>query len=239
MIKQRIAVTSCTILFVMCGALNIAQAAGDNDGFADKIAKQSYALGMQTARSVANFPIDVDTEAFLQGVQDALGSGDTRLTERESKVVYQGLVRDIQVARYAEIKKEASANLQAGKTFLAGNQAKDGVKVTDSGLQYKILEKGDGPQPDANDVVTVHYVGKLVDGTVFDSSRKRGAPATFAVNRVIAGWTEALQMMHEGARYKLFIPAKLAYGNQGRGDIIGPNETLIFDVELLKVHKKK
>src|SRR5699024_9767189 len=115
---------------------------------------------------------------------------------------------------------------------------KEGVKVTDSGLQYKVLKEGDGAQPDADDSVTVHYTGKLIDGTVFDSSRERGKPTTFPVNAVIPGWTEALQLMHEGAKYKLFIPPELAYGVRGAGAKIGPNEALIFEVELLKVNKK-
>ena len=129
--------------------------------------------------------------------------------------------------------------MKAGQEFLAENKKKDGVKTLEDGLQYKVIEKGDGPQPDANDSVTVRYTGKLIDGTVFDSSEERGKPVTFPVNAVIPGWTEALQMMHAGGQYKLFIPPDLAYGERGAGAKIGPNETLIFDVTLVSVDKNK
>src|SRR5699024_8017267 len=173
-----------------------------------------------------------------QGVQDVVSGATPKLTEQEAKVTFQALMRDVRAAQLEKAKQQAKANLEAGKAFLAKNKKKEGIKVTDSGLQYKVLKKGDGPQPDANDTVTVHYVGTLIDGTVFDSSRKRGKPATFPVDKVIPGWTEALQLMHEGAHYMLFIPPELAYGPRGAGKMIGPNETLIFDVELLKVNQQ-
>jgi FKBP-type peptidyl-prolyl cis-trans isomerase len=131
----------------------------------------------------------------------------------------------------------AETNLQSGKTFLAENASKEGVITTDSGLQYKVLTKGEGAQPAASDNVTVHYSGTTLDGTEFDSSYKRSQPATFPLNRVIAGWTEGLQLMQEGAKYRFFIPSDLAYGSRGAGRDIGPNATLIFEVELLKVSK--
>lgn len=238
--KQKIVLSVCTALVVTCGALGVATAADSSKdgGFANEMAKRSYALGMNIGESVKGLPVDVDAKALAQGLRDVLGDATPKLSEQEASITYQALMRDVQTAQVERLKQQAQSNLEAGQAFLTKNKTKDGVKVTDSGLQYKVLEKGDGPQPDANDTVTVHYVGTLIDGTVFDSSRERGEPATFPVDGVIAGWTEALQLMHEGARYKLFIPPKLAYGIRGAGPKIGPNETLIFDVELLKVNKK-
>jgi FKBP-type peptidyl-prolyl cis-trans isomerase FklB len=135
----------------------------------------------------------------------------------------------------AHREKAAEENLREGQAFLSENAQKDGVKTTESGLQYEVIEKGSGKTPTPESTVTVHYRGTLIDGTEFDSSLRRGEPATFPVNGVIAGWTEALQLMSEGAKYKLYIPADLAYGERGAGQAIGPNETLIFDVELLSV----
>ncbi|HET7315221.1 FKBP-type peptidyl-prolyl cis-trans isomerase, partial [Salinisphaera sp.] len=149
------------------------------------------------------------------------------------------VVSDMAAAQKKQQQKKAASNLEAGQKFLAQNKKKDGVKTLDDGLQYKVIHKGDGPQPDANDSVTVHYTGKLIDGTVFDSSKKRGKPVTFPVNAVIPGWTEALQLMHAGGEYKLFIPPDLAYGERGAGSQIGPNETLIFDVKLISVDKNQ
>ena len=136
-----------------------------------------------------------------------------------------------------EAKAAATANLKKGQDFLAANGKKEGVTTTKSGLQYRVVKKGDGAKPGATDEVTVHYEGRLINGTVFDSSIKRGQPATFPVNGVIKGWTEALQLMSEGAEYELYIPAALAYGQRGAGQDIGPNETLIFKVSLIKVKK--
>lgn len=238
--KQRIALSIFAALFATCGALTVVVAADStkDDGFANETAKRSYALGMNIGQSVKGLPVDIDTNALTQGLRDVLGDATLKLSDQEAMVTYQALMRDIQVAQVEQLKEVAQTNLEAGQAFLAENKDKEGVKVTDSGLQYKVLEKGEGPQPDANDTVTVHYVGTLIDGTVFDSSRERGEPATFPVDGVIAGWTEALQLMHEGARYKLFIPPQLAYGIRGAGGAIGPNETLIFEVELLKVNKQ-
>ena len=129
-------------------------------------------------------------------------------------------------------------NRQAGEAFLAENAKRQEVKVTSSGLQYEVIEEGDGPTPTAQDSVTVHYTGKLIDGTVFDSSVERGAPATFGVSQVIPGWVEALQMMKTGSKWRLFIPSQLAYGPNGAGPVIGPDSTLIFDVELIKIEGK-
>jgi len=215
-----------------------ADAAGDNGDFANDAEKRSYALGMDIGNSLKELPVDINMDSLTQGVRDVVDGGDTKLTQDELDGVMQGFVQDMEAAQKEKAQKQAQTNQQKGEKFLADNKDKDGVKTTDSGLQYKVLEEGDGPTPGAKDSVTVHYTGKLIDGTVFDSSRKRGEPVTFPVDAVIPGWTEALQLMKQGAKYELYIPADLAYGERGAGAQIGPNETLIFDVELLKVAKK-
>lgn len=226
------------------GAANTAdapgkQSASKDNGFANKRAKRSYALGMDIGSSIGGLGMELDVDALLQGVRDTLSGADPRLTQQQMQVTLKNLLADVQAAQRKKATRQARANLEASKAFLAENADDEGVKMTASGLQYKVLEKGDGPQPDINDSVTVHYTGKLIDGTVFDSSRKRGHPATFAVDAVIPGWTEALQMMHEGAKYKLFIPPKLAYGASGAGATIGPNQALVFVVELIEVNENK
>ena len=138
----------------------------------------------------------------------------------------------------AEAAEKGKINREAGEAFLAENAKRPEVKTTATGLQYEIVKEGDGPMPTAQDSVTVHYTGKLIDGTVFDSSVERGAPATFGVSQVIPGWVEALQMMKAGSKWRLFIPSQLAYGPNGAGPVIGPDSTLIFDVELIKVEGK-
>src|SRR5699024_7510501 len=149
-------------------------------------------------------PVELNVDALTRGVRDVVSGAETHLSKQEMTVVLQGFMQDIKAAQAEKVKQKAQANLEAGQAFLADNKRKEGVQVTDSGLQYKVLKEGDGPQPDADDSVTVHYTGMLIDGTVFDSSRERGEPTTFPVNAVIPGWTEALQLMHEGAKYKLF-----------------------------------
>jgi FKBP-type peptidyl-prolyl cis-trans isomerase len=207
--------------------------------FKNKKEKRSYALGMDIGNSLKQLPIKLNVDALVQGVRDEASGHKTRLTQKQLHSVMQNLVADMQAAQKKKVQQEAKANLEKGQKFLAANKKKPGVKTLEDGLQYKVIKPGSGPKPDANDSVTVDYVGKLIDGTVFDSSKKHGHPVTFPVNAVIPGWTEALQMMKQGAKYKLFIPPKLAYGERGAGTHIGPNQTLIFNVHLIKVHKKK
>lgn len=207
--------------------------------FANNNEKRSYALGMDIGNSIKNMPMNVDLDQLTQGVRDVVGGGKTKLSQQQLHSVMQGVVADMQSAQKQQQQKKAVANLKAGKKFLAENKTKDGVKTLKDGLQYKVIKKGHGAQPDANDTVTVDYTGQLIDGTVFDSTKNRGKPATFPVNAVIPGWTEALQLMHAGGEYKLFIPPDLAYGKRGAGSKIGPNETLIFDVKLISVQKNK
>jgi FKBP-type peptidyl-prolyl cis-trans isomerase FklB len=197
--------------------------------------KASYAIGLNIGTTLKRQELDVDTKALTAGITDG-GGGGPALTEDEQKAVLMDLQKSV-MAR-AEEKQNAAAetNLKAGEAFLAANAKKEGVKTTASGLQYKVINSGTGLSPKLTDVVKVHYHGTLIDGTVFDSSVRRNQPATFPVNGVIPGWTEALQLMKVGDKWKLFIPAKLAYGEQGPPSI-GPNTTLIFEVELLGIEK--
>ena len=197
--------------------------------------KASYAIGLNIGTTLKRQELDVDTKALTAGITDGF-AGKPALTEDEQKAVLMDLQKSV-MAR-AEEKQNAAAetNLKAGEAFLAANAKKEGVKTTASGLQYKVINSGTGLSPKLTDVVKVHYHGTLIDGTVFDSSVQRNTPATFPVNGVIPGWTEALQLMKVGDKWQLVIPAKLAYGEQGPGPI-GPNSVLIFEVELLGIEK--
>jgi len=210
-------------------------AAQSGDAFANDDEKRSYALGMDIGNSLQELPVELNVDMLSQGVRDTIEGNDTRLSQEELDSVMQGFVKDMEAAQQDQAQEQARSNQDKGEQFLAENKDKEGVETTDSGLQYKVLEEGDGPTPSKSDSVTVHYTGELIDGTVFDSSRERGEPVTFPVDAVIPGWTEALQLMKEGAKYELYIPADLAYGERGAGAQIGPNETLIFDVELIEV----
>lgn len=214
------------------------KAAGDTaggEGFESKVAKQSYALGMDIGNSLKDVPIDLSMAHLTAGIKAVLGESEPRLSAKEQRAALQAMMKQLYAAREAEAEAKARKNAQQGKAFRAEFKKKEGVKVTESGLMYKVLEPGEGASPGLHGRVKVHYVGKLVGGKVFDSSRKRGQAAVFPVDAVIPGWTEALQLMKEGAKYKLVIPPDLAYGERGAGNVIGPSETLIFTVTLLKV----
>jgi FKBP-type peptidyl-prolyl cis-trans isomerase FklB len=217
------------------GLLVSSVSAQDKPDLTNPKQKMSYAVGLDLATSLKRNDIDVDAKALAAGIADGL-AGKPALTEDEQKAALMDLQKSA-MARMEEKQRAATGtNLKAGEAFLAENAKKDGVKVTASGLQYKVIKSGAGPSPKLTDVVKVHYHGTLIDGTVFDSSVRRNQPATFPVNGVIPGWTEALQLMKVGDKWKLFIPAKLAYGEQGPGPI-GPNSVLIFEVELLGIEK--
>ncbi|MDY6814487.1 MAG: FKBP-type peptidyl-prolyl cis-trans isomerase [Pseudomonadota bacterium] len=199
--------------------------------------KVSYGMGLVLGERMSNDLPDLQMDQFLQGIQHGhAGDEETRRLTREeiqqALVAYQQKLQEDQKMQMEEL---ARKNKEAGEAFLAENAEKDGVETTESGLQYEVIEEGSGDKPSAEDTVRVHYTGELLSGEVFDSSRERGEPVTFALNQVIPGWTEGLQLMSEGARYKLYIPADLAYGPGGNRSI-GPNETLVFDVELLDVN---
>ena len=202
---------------------------------ADQKDKVSYSIGLDIGSTLKRQLIDVNEDVLNRGLQDGLTGKKALMTDEQMKETMATFQKDM-LAKQAAAKKEAGEkNATAGKKFLGENKTKDGVKTTTSGLQYKVEKEGSGPMPKATDSVKVNYRGTTIDGTEFDSSYKRGEPATFPVNRVIKGWTEALQLMKVGSKYKLFIPADLAYGEKGAGADIGPDSTLIFDVELLGI----
>ncbi|NNF01910.1 MAG: FKBP-type peptidyl-prolyl cis-trans isomerase [Bacteroidia bacterium] len=192
----------------------------------------SYSLGMSIGSNLKQQPIDgFNGEAFKTGVMDAYKGKQTMMTEEESSQMLSAYF----TMKQQEVKKE---NLEKGMAFLEENKKQEGVQVLPSGLQYKVVKKGEGPKPTTSDQVTTHYHGTLIDGTIFDSSVERGEPATFPVSGVIKGWTEALQLMNVGSKWQLFIPPDLAYGERGAGAAIGPNATLVFEVELISIEGK-
>jgi FKBP-type peptidyl-prolyl cis-trans isomerase FklB len=203
--------------------------------------KESYALGMSIGLGFKKQGLDksIDSTIVARGMREALAGTKTAMTEDEMKAALQQLRTEFTTAQEAKAKEAGTANRKEGDAFLAANKSKDGVKVLPDGLQYKVLTEGNGPKPAATDTVSVNYRGTLINGKEFDSSYKRGQPASFPVNGVIKGWTEALQLMPVGSKYQLFIPADLAYGDRGAGADIAPGETLIFEVELLSIGEQK
>jgi len=201
--------------------------------------KQSYAMGMNLGLGLHHQGMTLDPALVARGMKDAMNGGKTALTEEEARSVIQKLQGDVRQKVEAKAKEEGLANRKAGEEFLAANKTKEGVVALPSGLQYKIETAGTGPKPTTSDTVTCNYRGTLIDGKEFDSSYKRGAPASFPVGGVIKGWTEALQLMPVGSKWQLFIPPDLAYGDRGAGGDIGPGETLIFEVELLSIGEAK
>ncbi|WP_321285503.1 FKBP-type peptidyl-prolyl cis-trans isomerase [uncultured Sunxiuqinia sp.] len=171
---------------------------------------------------------DFNTDILITAFEQQLKGEETKMTIEDARTFIQAYFKNLAEA-------EGEANKKAGEEFLASNKEKEGVQVTESGLQYEVIKEGDGPKPTADQQVKVHYTGTLLDGTVFDSSVERGEPATFGVSQVIPGWTEALQLMSVGSKWKIYIPGEIAYGPRGAGADIGPNETLIFEVELLEI----
>lgn len=197
----------------------------------------SYALGLSMGNNFRSSGIKtINVQDFADGVAAVFEGAQPKMTYDEAKLEIKNFFEAMEAEQRAAAAKMGEVNEAAGKKFLEENGKRVEVNVTPSGLQYEVIKEGTGKQPVASDSVTVHYTGKLIDGTVFDSSVERGEPATFGVTQVIPGWVEALQMMKEGAKWRLFIPSQLAYGPNGAGNIIGPNSTLIFDVELIKVN---
>lgn len=200
--------------------------------------KLSYSIGMNIGKSLKRDNLDVDPDLVLRGIKDVLGGGTLLMTDQEAQSTLNELQADLHKRQEQEMQQLAETNKKEGEAFLAANKAKAGVISLPSGLQYKILQEGTGPKPTAADTVTVNYRGTLLDGTEFDSSYKRGQPASFPVGGIIKGWTEALLLMPVGSKWQLFIPAELAYGPRQAGPSIGPNSTLVFEVELLSVQAK-
>jgi FKBP-type peptidyl-prolyl cis-trans isomerase FklB len=210
--------------------------------------KLSYSIGVNTGRSMKDSlkaqSIEIDQAILLKGLNDGIMDAKPQMSEEEVKTVLDALQKTMMAKQQEQASKQqeqakgvAEKNKKDGEAFLAANKKKDGVVTMPSGLQYKVLVVGKGKSPKATDTVTVNYKGTLIDGTEFDSSYKRGKPATFPLNQVIPGWTEAVQLMKEGSKWELYIPANLAYGERGAGATIGGNATLIFEVELISVGK--
>jgi FKBP-type peptidyl-prolyl cis-trans isomerase FklB len=199
--------------------------------------KQSYAIGLSVGKNLTRDMIDVEPKFVLQGMQDELNKVKPQLTDDQIKQIMVALQTEVQKKVEAKRAADLIKNKKEGDDFLAANKNKPGVVALPDGLQYKILTPGSGAKPTATDTVVVNYRGALLDGTEFDSSYKRGTPATFQVGRVIKGWTEALQLMPVGSKWQVFIPSDLAYGERGQGPI-GPNSMLIFDVELMSIQPK-
>ena len=241
--KLRFAVALCLVL--VAGVAGQARAAGDVEIKTEK-QKLSYSIGVNAGRSMKESlktqSVDVDPVILLKGLNDGILDAKPQMTEDEVKVVLEGLQKKLMAKQQEQAAKQqeqakaaAEKNKKDGEAFLAANKKKEGVVTLPSGLQYKIITPGKGKSPKATDTVTVNYKGTTIDGKEFDSSYKRGQPATFPLNQVIPGWTEAVQLMKEGAKYELYIPSNLAYGERGAGANIGGNATLIFEVELLSI----
>jgi FKBP-type peptidyl-prolyl cis-trans isomerase len=238
--KLRFAVALCLVLVA-----GQARAAGDVEVKTEK-QKLSYSIGVNAGRSMKESlktqSVDIDPAILLKGLNDGIMDVKPQMTEEEVKTVLEALQKTLQAKQQEQAAKQqeqakavAEKNKKDGEAFLAANKKKEGVITMPSGLQYKVLAAGKGKSPKATDTVTVNYKGTLIDGTEFDSSYKRGKPASFPLNQVIPGWTEAVQLMKEGAKWELYLPPNLAYGERGAGANIGGNATLIFVVELLSI----
>ena len=222
------------ILAVGLGWLTFSAMAEDQPKFKDEKEKLSYAIGFNYGANLKRQSVDFDTDVVAKGIRDAQSGTNGLMTDAECRDVIMAFQKDQRAKEAAKNKELGEKNKKDGAAFLAENAKKDGVITLPSGLQYKVLTAGQGESPKAADRVTTNYRGTLIDGTEFDSSYKRGQPAEFAVNGVIKGWTEALQLMKPGAKWQLFIPAELAYGERGSRPTIGPNATLLFEIELLE-----
>ena len=205
----------------------------------DQKDKVSYSIGVEIGKNMKRQSIDVNPEFLARGVRDAFSEGKTLLTDQEMSEVLMGFQKEMMAKQQEAAKKLGEKNQKEGEAYLAENKKKEGVITLPSGLQYKVIKAGSEKKPKATDSVTAHYRGTLIDGTEFDSSYKRGQPVSFPVNGVIPGWSEALQLMGEGAKWQVFIPSNLAYGERGAGPQIGPHATLIFEIELVSIQEPK
>lgn len=197
--------------------------------------KLSYLLGNNTAKSMINKDIKIDADTFMQGMKDALTNKKSALSPAESKEVMMNFQASMRAKAQQKMDEESAKNISAGKDFFTHYRKKKDAQSMDNGIAYRVLKKGNGVKPSVDDTVVAHYTGKLVDGRVFDSSVQRGEPATFPLKNVIKGWQEVVPMMSVGSKWEAVIPPQLAYGERGPGGIIGPNSTLVFEIELLEV----
>jgi FKBP-type peptidyl-prolyl cis-trans isomerase FklB len=258
-VKTRSKIVMLVLIFLTVMLVNAAEQGAPQDGQAPKkdanepqiivqataekpeifktdLEKVSYIIGTQIARNFKAQEVEVNLDSLMMGLKDALEGKELALSQDEMKQVYTRFQQQMREKQAAKRAAEAAKNLAAGTAYLEANKAKEGVKVLPSGLQYKVITEGTGNTPTAQDKVKTHYRGTLIDGMEFDSSYKRNKPAEFGVTGVIKGWTEALQLMKEGSKWELYIPANLAYGERGRPGI-PPNSTLIFEIELLEIVK--
>jgi FKBP-type peptidyl-prolyl cis-trans isomerase FklB len=213
--------------------------AGENPALKSQKEKISYIIGMDIGRNFKKQVIDIDPDILARGIKDGLSGAKALLSDQEVRETLSAFQKEMMAKQAGLAKKLGEKNKREGEAFLAENQKKEEVKTLPSGLQYKVIKAGTGEKPKMTDTVTAHYRGTLIDGTEFDSSYSRGKPEKFPVNGVIAGWTEALQLMEAGAKWQLFVPPNLAYGERGAGRDIGPNATLIFEIELISIQERK
>jgi FKBP-type peptidyl-prolyl cis-trans isomerase FklB len=218
---------SIGLLFSLCHASEKMELKSQKD-------RDSYSLGYQFGQTLKKQGVEINLQVYSSGIKDALGGTNPVLSQEEIQKNVSEIQKRVIAARQKELNQQAEVNLSKSKAFLEDNKKKEGIKTLPSGLQYKVLTEGSGKTPKASDQVTVNYRGTFIDGTEFDSSYKRGQPATFRTDGVIKGWTEALQLMKEGSKWQLFIPPELGYGDRGAGPI-QPNSTLIFEVELISI----
>lgn len=198
--------------------------------------KVSYCLGLETGRNLQRQFNDMDVELLRKGFEDAIANNNPKLNQEEIQSIMQALRQQVETQQRQFYAKLSEQNRQEGESYLENNKAQEGVVTLKSGLQYKVLTAGTGPKPTPADVVSVHYRGSFINGTIFDSSYERGKPQVFPLNRVIPGWSEALQHMHVGDKWQIVVPHYLAYGEAGFGNEIGPNTTLVFEMELLGIN---
>lgn len=224
--------------FLIASGLLLSACAGEKTKLETVKEKASYAMGQQMVSNIVRVAPEIDQASLLQGIKDALEQKPSLIDDQAKAEALNEYNEVLQKALLERLNAEAESNLKAAGEFLEKNRLKDGVTVTESGLQYEMLQEGQGANPETTDNVTVHYRGTLLDGKEFDSSYARGEPVTFPLNQVIPGWTEGLQLMQPGARYKFYIPPELAYGARGAANAIPPNAALIFEVELLSIEKE-
>lgn len=222
----------CLVLVAILGAATSLLGQVDLKSRQDSM---SYALGMDVGNNLSRLGVDLSADMIYQGLKDVFEAEGSKLTEAQVRTYMQAFQQEAMTAQQRQMEQKGQEAKARGEAFLAENAEKDSISVTESGLQYKVIRAGSGESPAATNTVKVHYEGRLLSGEIFDSSYQRGEPIEFGLNRVIPGWTEGLQLMKPGAKYRLFIPSDLAYGLRGSPPKIGPNEALIFDVELLEV----
>jgi FKBP-type peptidyl-prolyl cis-trans isomerase FklB len=220
------------LVLSLIGSFVLAQTKGTPKTQKDKV---SYSIGVNLGKNMKTQGLDINQGYLMQGIKDGLNDAKTALSDKDMEATMTKFQQEMMVKMQAKQKVEGDKNVKAGEAFLAANKKKEGVVTLPSGLQYKVIKSGNGAKPTKEQTVKCHYRGTLIDGTEFDSSYKHGEPVEFPVGQVIKGWTEALQLMPVGSKWQLVIPSDLAYGSNGAGQTIGPNATLIFEVELISI----